>query len=280
MPPRVHALAVDDHHLHVVAVVDVRDALVARHDHGPRRGQCLELVLLVADAAEPVVEDVDLHAGLHAVEQDVLDLGGQLVLLPDEVHEVDVLLGGRHLLEEGGELLRAGRVDVHGVGRQGHDAVLVLPRRLDALARCALKAGHRCLGEGRGGCERRSERALGKALHLAEHLPPLLRVAAVVPADEEVGDHADHRQQHDHEQPREHGAGIAVVGGERDDDRRERQQHQDLHHPVDDALRGHAGERGGERHRERGHEALLLSARRRRSARQIGSTRSSSERTR
>jgi hypothetical protein len=71
----IHGPAVDQGDLHVVAVVDLGEPLVARLDLGARRSQPLEPVLGVGKAGKPVVEDTHLHPMGEPVEKDVGDPG-------------------------------------------------------------------------------------------------------------------------------------------------------------------------------------------------------------
>jgi hypothetical protein len=112
---------------------------------------------------------------------------------------VDVALGRRHLLEQGGELLGAGREDVDAVGRERRGPALGEADRLDARARRVGEVGHGRLRELRVGGRHRPERLLGDRVHLGHGLPASRRVAPVVAADEEVRDQSQHGEQQDDE---------------------------------------------------------------------------------
>jgi hypothetical protein len=149
--------------------------------------------------------------------------GGELVLLPDEVLQVDEALRLRHVLEQVREL---GATVVEELdGRRGQHAC-------DVLGRDGTRDGLRHLHSpllveaGRG-----AGVAFVDGLHLlhldvVQALVPALALRDDLPvaAEEDVEDESDDRREEQDEEPRQRGGGFAVVHDQQDHDE----------HPVDE----------------------------------------------
>ena len=144
------------------------------------------------------------------------DLGGELVLLPDEVLQVDEALRARQVLLEARELLLAGDEQLDRRGRQHRGHVLAGDRAGDRGGDGAGPLAPEALG-GAGVALVDRRHLLG--LDTLERLDPALALRHDLPvaAEEDVEEDADERQEDEDEQPGERDRRLAVVHDEQDD---------------------------------------------------------------
>ena len=180
-----------------------------------RRAQRSKLPLAVRERAHPVVEDAHLDTFGDLLGEQLAHTAGELVLLPDEVLEVDRVLGGLDVGEQAAELLGATAHDLEARARKQPRAVLGLDGAGDAPGQSVVVDGvARLIGVA---LVERPDRAVA----LLERCEPAAVAApklAPVAAEQEVEHHAKARQHEQHEHPRERRRRVALVVDERERD--------------------------------------------------------------
>ena len=207
---------VDDSDLAVVAVVDLVPLRRVGVDVRAGLAQRSKLLLAVRERAHPVVEDAHLDTLGDLLGEQIAHASGELVLLPDEVLEMDRVLGGLYVCEQAAELLGATAHDLEARARKQPGAVLRLDGAGDASGeRVPANDVARLLGVA---LVERPDRAVA-FLEGGEPAAVAAPQFAPVAAEQEVEHdaHAGQREQHEH--PRERGRRVALVVDERERDK-------------------------------------------------------------